>query len=191
MNIPNFITIIRILLVPLLVIALMEEHVSMALSIFLIAGVSDGLDGFLARVLHQKTTLGAYIDPLADKLLISTSFVTLAILDHLPGWLAVLVASRDIIIVGGVGLLLLNIGGSETEQRRGLKIRPTIDSKVTTFIHLVTICFFIAHKYVAEYWFFNKYLIMLSALFALLSGLHYLFIGFRILNKGAVEPEKP
>lgn len=190
MNIPNFITMVRILLVPLLVIALMEEKIVLALGIFVLAGTSDGLDGFLARILHQKTMLGAYIDPLADKLLISTSFVTLAILEHLPGWLAVLVVSRDLIIVGGVGILLLNIGGSDGKGQ-GLQINPTIDSKVTTFIHLTTIFFFMAHKYLTEYWFLKNYLIMLSALFALLSGLHYLFVGFRILNQNNIGTRLP
>lgn len=174
MNIPNLITTVRILLIPLLVIFLLEHKTDLALLVFVIAGVSDALDGFLARILHQKTLFGAYIDPIADKLLLSTSFVTLAILQFLPSWLAVVVISRDVIILGGFVILLFN--------NRDLDIKPTIISKVTTFVQLVTVCFILAHGYVKPFWFIANSLYQLTALFTMVSGFHYIVIGFRILG---------
>lgn len=183
MNLPNSITIFRLLLVPLFVIFLLEHRSDMALLTFAIAGISDALDGFLARVLNQKTLFGAYVDPLADKLLLTTAFVTLAIMAKLPGWLAVIVVSRDVIILGGIGILMLN--------NRSMQIKPTFVSKATTFIQLVTICFILGHDYVKEYWFLHNHFIVITALFTLLSGFHYLYIGFRILGTSELEHHTP
>lgn len=180
MNIPNVITVFRLLLIPVLVIFLMEGKSSLALLTFVVAGISDALDGFLARLLKQKTLFGAYVDPIADKLLLTTSFVTLAILGELPGWLAVIIVSRDVIIVVGIGILMLN--------NRPLTIKPTLDSKTTTFFQLVTVCFILGHEYVANFWFLRIYLILITSLFTLFSGFHYLIMGFKILGKNNSPP---
>jgi cardiolipin synthase len=174
-NLPNLITVFRLLLIPLFVIFLLENKANLALITFGVAGVSDALDGFLARVLNQKTLFGAYVDPVADKLLLATSFVMLAILGQLPGWLAVVVVSRDVIILGGIGILMIN--------NRSLTIRPTFDSKITTFFQLVTVCFTLGRAYVNPYWFLNKYIIMVTAMVTVFSGFHYLIIGFQILGR--------
>ena len=92
----------RILLTPLFVIFLIRGLYVPALFVFTIAAVSDGLDGFIARVFNQRTILGAYLDPIADKLLLSSAFVSLAVLDILPAWLTVIVISRDVIIFMGI-----------------------------------------------------------------------------------------
>jgi len=175
MNLPNSITIIRILLVPLLMILLLEGNFAMALLVFVVAGVSDALDGLLARVLKQQTEFGAYVDPLADKLLLNTSFVTLACLGELPSWLAVVVVSRDVIILGGLAILLLN--------HRSPTIRPTPDSKITTFVQLLTVFFVLARGLLEPLVFLMPSLILLTALVTILSGFHYIFIGFRILGQ--------
>ncbi|MDH3360147.1 MAG: CDP-alcohol phosphatidyltransferase family protein, partial [Desulfobulbaceae bacterium] len=94
MNVANAITVLRILLIPLLVIFLIEGNDGYAFLVFIAAGVSDGLDGFVAKVFKQKTLVGAYLDPIADKLLLNTAFITMAVLDVLPAWLAVVVVSR-------------------------------------------------------------------------------------------------
>ncbi|MCX5833093.1 MAG: CDP-alcohol phosphatidyltransferase family protein, partial [Deltaproteobacteria bacterium] len=96
-NIPNLLTLLRILLVPVFVILLIQGLFLKALLVFVVAGLTDAMDGFIARVLHQKTVLGLYLDPLADKALIITSFVTLSVMGLIPPWLAVLVISRDFI----------------------------------------------------------------------------------------------
>ncbi len=179
MNIPNALTLFRILLVPLLVILLLEGQDQAAFFCFLAAGVSDGLDGFLARVLKQKTRLGAFLDPIADKLLLTTSFVTLAVLGNMPSWLAVLVVSRDVIIVGGIGVLLLN--------DRPLEIHPTMLGKTTTFLQLLALAFVLGRASLADLLFFEKHLFALTAVFTTLSGFSYLNIGFRILGRGERE----
>ena len=87
MNIPNLLTLLRIILSPVIVILLIQGSFFKALIVFIVAGITDALDGFLARVLHQQTVLGAYLDPIADKALLASSFVTLSVLHIIPGWL--------------------------------------------------------------------------------------------------------
>ena len=180
MNLPNLITVFRLLLIPVFVIFLLENRSNLALATFVAAGISDALDGLLARILKQKTLFGAYVDPVADKLLLATAFVTLAIMGWLPGWLAVVVVSRDVIIMVGIGILMLN--------NRPLTIKPTYDSKITTFVQLVTVCFILAADYLTAFQFLKNTLIMTTALCTVLSGFHYLFIGFQILGRPEREP---
>jgi len=175
MNLPNLITILRILLTPLLVIFLMQGNFTQALLVFVAAGISDGVDGFLARLLRQKTVLGAYIDPIADKLLINASHVTLAILGIMPSWMAVLVVSRDIIIIAGIGILALN--------ERPLEIKPTFDSKTTTLLQLICICFFLAHEHLVAFHHWEPLVLILAAGFTIISGLRYIAMGLQILGQ--------
>ena len=174
MNLPNFLTLIRILLVPILIIFLIEGKGLYAFLVFIVAGVSDGLDGFLARLLKQKTKLGAILDPLADKLLIVSSYITMSILGTIPSWLAVFVVSRDIIILIGIGILTFN--------NKPLNIQPTFDSKITTFFQLVTICFYLGYNFLPTIHFFKIYLLVATTLFTLISGFHYIIIGFNVLQ---------
>ncbi|MFW6235336.1 MAG: CDP-alcohol phosphatidyltransferase family protein, partial [Desulfovibrionales bacterium] len=104
-TIPNLLTVFRILITPVFVVAFVNGQIMTAWWLFFLAGVTDGLDGFLARVLKQRSKLGAMIDPLADKVLLVTAFVMLGIKGWLPSWLVILVVSRDVIIVGGLGVL--------------------------------------------------------------------------------------
>lgn len=187
MNIPNLITLLRVLLIPLLVIFLMGGKKDYALLVFISAAVSDGLDGLIARVFKQKTQFGAYVDPIADKLLIGTSYVTLAILNSMPGWLAVVVISRDVIILSGLGLLLLN--------NRPITIRPLIDSKLTTLLQLLLVTYFLSYDYQALSFIHpaERYLIFFTAGFTMFSGFHYIVLGFSILGNSvnnAVPPKQ-
>src|SRR5580765_5353472 len=102
LSIPNLITLARIILVPVVVWAIADGQLRLAFLLFLAAAISDGVDGFLAKRFGMKTELGAYLDPLADKVLIVSIYVTLGIVDALPRWLVILVVSRDLLIVGGV-----------------------------------------------------------------------------------------
>lgn len=172
-NIPNFITMIRILLVPLLLIFLIEGRMGSALLVFVVAGVSDGLDGFIARMYKQKTVLGAYLDPIADKLLLNTSYVALAIFGLMPGWLSVVVVSRDFIILAGAGILILN--------SKKFEVKPSISSKITTVLQLATVCFFLGYEYIGNH-LIQLILVNLTALFTLISGFFYIIAGFRILG---------
>ncbi|HUT44622.1 MAG TPA: CDP-alcohol phosphatidyltransferase family protein, partial [Desulfobacterales bacterium] len=107
MNIPNLLTLFRIILVPVTVIFLIKGDFSKALIVFVVACITDGLDGFFARILKQKTILGSYLDPLADKALIASSFITLSVLGVIPSWLTVIIISRDFIILLGISVLSL------------------------------------------------------------------------------------
>ena len=98
-NIPNLLTLFRILITPLFVIFMIKGHYRLALLMFFLAGVSDGLDGLFCPLVQQKTVLGAHLDPIADKLLLISAFVALAVQQTIPSWLAVVVISRDILIL--------------------------------------------------------------------------------------------
>jgi len=97
MTVANMITVLRVILVPIFVIYMINGRTFAALIIFGIATVSDALDGFVARVFHQKSNLGAHLDPLADKILLSTAYIVLAIFKMIPSWLTVLIISRDVL----------------------------------------------------------------------------------------------
>lgn len=129
MNIPNLITIGRILLVPLTVWLIISEAFGFAWLAFVAAGVSDGVDGYLARRLNQRSELGAYLDPLADKALMVSIYVSLGFLKLLPAWLVILVVSRDILIVGAV-ILAWVIG-------KPMPVVPLMVSKVNTVAQIV------------------------------------------------------
>ena len=103
-NLPNILTIGRILLVPFTVWGLLQEFFGLAFSAFMLAGLTDAIDGYLARRFRWQSELGTYLDPLADKLLLVAVFTTLALQVHVPMWLAILVVSRDLLIVGGIVL---------------------------------------------------------------------------------------
>ena len=175
MNIPNFFTLIRILLVPVLFLLLNKGWLSIAFLVFISAAVTDAFDGIFAKILNQKTIFGSYFDPLADKLLIDTAYLTLAFLYSLPDWLAVLVLSRDVIVVAGVIIFKLT--------EKPLRIKPEIDSKITTFLQMVTVCLFFELPELQKFMPFREYLVFLSAAFTLVSGFHYLYIGFQVLGK--------
>ena len=132
LNLPNFITLLRIGAIPIFLIFLTDERYTDALIIFILAGVTDSLDGALARLTNSHTALGAFIDPLADKLLLVSSFLILAFLGHIPRWLAILVISRDVIILVGFTVLYFITGHS-------IAVRPTLVGKVSTFFQLLTV----------------------------------------------------
>ena len=132
LSIPNLITLGRILLVPIVVWAIWSGAMWAAFVLFLAAGVSDAVDGFLAKRFHMTTVLGAYLDPLADKALIVSIYVTLGIQAVIPGWLVILVVSRDIMIVGGVMLSWL-VGSP-------IMVKPLLVSKLNTVAQIAFAC---------------------------------------------------
>ena len=133
MSIPNLITLARILLVPIVVWAIATPGAMwIAFVLFLAAGVSDAVDGFLAKRFGMTTEFGAYLDPLADKALIVSIYLTLGINNLIPRWLVILVVSRDILIVGGI-MLAWVIGNP-------LKIKPLLVSKLNTVAQIVFAC---------------------------------------------------
>jgi cardiolipin synthase len=140
-NIPNLLTIARILLVAPIVWLLLDEQFGMALTLFFIAGVSDGLDGFLAKKMHWESWLGTLLDPIADKLLLISSYVTLAWLGFLPTWLVVLVLLRDLIIVTGATAYYFRI--------EKIEAAPTIVSKLNTLLQILLVLLVIAGQIIS------------------------------------------
>ncbi|MCJ7664601.1 MAG: CDP-alcohol phosphatidyltransferase family protein [Desulfobacterales bacterium] len=175
MNIPNTLTIVRILSIPVFVICLLYDRLFIALLIFIGAGITDGLDGLIARIYRQKTAAGAYLDPIADKLLLTTAYVVLAVLMIIPGWLTVIVIARDVIIA--LGILILRVTSHRYE------VKPLFISKTTTFVQIVMV----AWALIAPYSLFFKglfpYLIWLTAALTCMSGLQYIYIGTKYLNE--------
>ncbi|TNF50671.1 CDP-alcohol phosphatidyltransferase family protein, partial [bacterium] len=131
MNLPNALTMIRILLVPLFLYKVLKGEFTFAAAVYLTAAVTDGLDGAIARIWNLQTRLGTFLDPMADKLLVTTSYVSLAILNIIPLWLAIAVITRDIIIVTGTLAVYL--------LKHQLIIKPHPVSKVTTFFQFMTV----------------------------------------------------
>ncbi|MBW6485036.1 MAG: CDP-alcohol phosphatidyltransferase family protein [Syntrophobacterales bacterium] len=179
MNIPNFITLLRIILVPVVVILLIQGSFMKALAVFVIASISDAVDGFLARVMHQQTVVGAYLDPIADKALLTSTFVTLSILHVIPAWLAVIVISRDFMILLGICVLFI--------MSVSVEIHPALVSKITTVLQVSTIFLALFIRCLPE-GIDQGWLIILywgTAIFTIVSGLHYMFRGFNLLNNDA------
>jgi cardiolipin synthase len=129
LTVPNVITIMRFLLVPAIVWALLSGEMAWAFAFFLVAGVSDGVDGFIARHFDQQSRLGAYLDPLADKLLLVSVFVVLGLMGELPLWLVILAVSRDALILGAV--MLSSVMGHP------VTVKPLFVSKANTAVQIV------------------------------------------------------
>lgn len=132
LNLPNFLTLLRIAAIPVFLIFLGDREYGKALALFVAAGLTDALDGAIARLTHTKTTLGAYLDPAADKLLLLSAFITLALMSEVPRWLTVVVISRDVIVVLGYFLLF-------TMTRETMEVRPTVSGKLSTFLQLLAV----------------------------------------------------
>jgi cardiolipin synthase len=180
MNLPNTLTLIRVLLIPIFVILIMNHSFKWALITFAIAGITDGLDGLLARLTRQKTELGAFLDPIADKLLLISAYLTLAIIEILPGWLSVIVITRDIIILLGILVIMLI---SHPPQ-----IRPSFISKVTTTFQILTVLLALLTGYDPLFKPLTSGAIYGTTCLTILSGIHYIYLGTRILNQKKSTP---
>ena len=138
MTIPNFITIGRLLMVPLVVMMIIQGNWQLAFGLFVLAGVSDAVDGFLARRFDMRSELGAYLDPMADKALLVSIYLTLAIVGIIPAWVAILVISRDILIVSAVILSWV--------LENPVEMRPFLVSKLNTFAQIAFAAVLLAAK---------------------------------------------
>jgi cardiolipin synthase len=179
MNIPNLLTLLRIVLVPIVVILLIQGSFPKAMIAFVAAALTDALDGFLARTLGQQTAFGAYLDPIADKALLASAFVTLSVLSAIPGWLTVIVISRDIVIL--LGILVFFLMSAE------VKIRPTTVSKITTAVQLVTVLAVLSDRsfpgYIHELWLTGLFFI--AAFVTVVSGLDYMKKGQKLIDQAS------
>jgi cardiolipin synthase len=175
MTIANMITVLRVILVPIFLIYMINGRTLASLVIFGIATVSDAVDGFIARVFDQKSNLGAHLDPLADKILLTTAYIILAVFKMIPSWLTVLIISRDVIILLGVLVFYLT--------HYPVAIHPSILSKATTCIQLATVIIVLSSDYM-KIPLSNPSIFWLAGLLTIASGLQYIRIGLIILSKG-------
>ncbi len=174
LTIPNLITLARLLLTPLFVIFLIQGAYHRALLVFLLAGVSDLVDGLIARTWSQKSRLGSYLDPLADKVLMAASFVTLSIYKEIPSWLTVVVISRDLALAFGVLICRL--------AEIPLAIRPSLAGKLTTTFQVSTVFLVLINKI----WPISPQVLpvffYITCALTTVSGIHYLYNGLKMMN---------
>jgi cardiolipin synthase (CMP-forming) len=167
---PNQLTLLRMVFVPFVVIDLVDGHYGRALILFVVAGFSDGLDGLLARRLHQQTLLGQYLDPIADKLLLSTLFLVLSILHKIPWKYTVLVFSRDISILAASAVLFAIAGLRD--------FRPSIFGKANTFSQISAVFFvlLLQVKPIRLIWIARTVFLRATFFSTILSALHYVIL---------------
>jgi len=185
----NQLTILRMLFVPCFVILLIYGHPRSATFLFLLAAVTDGLDGLIARKLQQKTVLGSFLDPMADKILLTAAFITLTLpsvplILHIPTWLTILTISRDIIIA--ISVLIIHL------QTRHTQFPPSILGKCTTAVQLLTVGVCMLANFQAKLAITIFPVVQYSTLaFTIASGLHYAYTSVRIIASYQVQGNDP
>ncbi len=174
MNLANILTILRIFLVPIFIISIGYNKPLLALTIFTIAGLTDALDGFIARKFNQETILGKVLDPIADKSLLISSFIFIhnSELDiKFPYWFVVIVISRDIFILLGSSVIYLLKGS--------LKVEPTIFGKATTFFQILSIIVILTANIIFVPYIIIDFVIYITTMFTIISALTYLQKGLK------------
>lgn len=175
--VPNQLTLARLIFIPFIIINIVGHNWGWALTLLVLAGISDGLDGLLARTLHQQTRLGEYLDPIVDKLLLSTLFVVLSAVGQIPWRYTIMVFSRDISILLTSAVLYATVGLRD--------FRPSIFGKINTFAQVSTMFFVLLYNVHIATWIFWGRRVGLYSTFAftLASALHYIFlVGQRLRN---------
>jgi len=173
MNLPNSLTLFRILLVPGFLIAVIYGRLETALVLFVTAGLTDLLDGLLARRYGHETVLGSFLDPVADKLLMTVSFISLAVIGLLPPWLGVVAVSKDLFVV--IGMAILYFSGHPVAAV------PTLWGKQTTFLQIVTLGLTLLFAVTGGKATMLGPLFILTGIVTAFSGLHYIVSGLRSL----------
>ena len=182
---PNQLTLLRMVFIPFIVVSLIEQEYKQALVLLVIAGLTDLFDGYLARKLHQQTLIGQYLDPIADKLLLSTLFMVLAIL-HLIQWrFTVVVFSRDIGILGVSAVLYATAGLRD--------FRPSIFGKINTSSQIAAVFFVMLFLVMPAGWvsFAETLFLRMTFAFTILSALHYVILVGQRMRALSSEHERP
>ena len=175
--VPNQLTLLRMVFLPLIVLSLLGRHNEWALGLFVAAGITDFFDGQLARRLHQQTTLGQYLDPVADKMLLSTMFLVLSVLHRIPWKFTVVVFGRDIsiLVVSAVLYITANLRD----------FRPSVFGKANTTSQVLAVFLVLLLPIYQAEWIYIARFIALWATFAftIISGVHYAFLGAQRLHR--------
>jgi cardiolipin synthase (CMP-forming) len=181
LTLANQLTILRMLLIPAFVLLVVYQKLGAALGVFLTAGLTDALDGLIARIAGQRTNLGAWLDPMADKLLLVTTFIVLTLpgiplVNHVPLWLTVLIISRDVVIVSVVAVVNLAIGHRT--------FRPSIWGKLATASYLVMVVVVMYFNWRRESSLAVDVMVWLSLALTLVSSGDYLVRVRKLVNSG-------
>jgi cardiolipin synthase (CMP-forming) len=180
---PNQLTLLRLMFIPFVIINVFDGNWGWALGLLVVAGLSDGLDGLLARVLNQQTMLGEYLDPIADKLLLSSLFLVLSFVKKIPWKYTIIVFSRDLIIVSTCVVLYATVGMRD--------FRPSIFGKISTFCQIATVFFVVLAQVATQPWvgMVERAFLYATFVFATISGVHYVIrTGNRLRH---AEPRAP
>lgn len=173
-NIPNTLTIIRIVIIPVFITMIIYSKYNYALTLFVIAALTDAFDGLFARLTNQKTRLGTFLDPLADKFLLVTSFILFAVYGWIPKWLAITVISRDLIVVIGWFLIYLITHNSIIE--------PVLLGKTAIALQVITLAYVLININLSSPQPIPDILLFLTAAITAISGLQYIYKGFKLTN---------
>jgi cardiolipin synthase len=180
LNLPNILSLLRIFLIPVFLVLMVNQKITEAFIVFLLAGLTDVLDGFAARLLHLKTKIGAFLDPAADKLLMTASFIILTLPslnspNVIPVWLTVSVIGRDLLIASAA-FVLFKLKGQKT-------FLPSLLGKTCTVLQVLVplLVLFLNVRQISSS--LLIWLYYLTLVFTLLSAVHYSFIGYRMLSR--------
>lgn len=182
MNLPNALSLFRVVLVAPFLIAIIYRHFPLALVLFAIAGATDFLDGYLARQLRQKTVLGTFLDPLGDRLLSTVAFIALSVQGLLPAWLAVLVVAKDLYVAIGAGILYysgnLNV------------VNPSLLGKLSTLLQILAVGFALLATFTTINSALLNALFITTGLLTVLACFHYIWSGVQLfIKKNDLEKE--
>jgi cardiolipin synthase len=173
-NLPNILTLARILLLPFFAVTIIYREYKIALLVFILASVTDLLDGLIARIKKQVTYFGRILDPVADKFFLITSFVLMSAYGFIPDWLTIIVISKDVIVLTGSIILYL--------VTNRLKIEPSFMGKITSASQFVLIGLILLSLNIGETSHMHISLFIWVAVVTVISGLHYIYKGLKIAN---------
>ncbi|TAL26485.1 MAG: CDP-alcohol phosphatidyltransferase family protein [Nitrospirae bacterium] len=174
LNLPNSLTIARIVIIPLFITSVIYRRYDYALYLFITAALTDAFDGFLARLTNQKTVFGTFLDPLADKFLLVTSFILFSMNGWVPKWLTITIISRDIIVIIGWVLIYLTTHISN--------VQPTITGKAAIAMQLIVLCYVLLTVNIVSLPEMPDALVSATAALTIISGLHYIYRGLKLTH---------
>ena len=174
LTLANRLTILRILMTPVIAVLLLYRETGAALALFLLAGITDLLDGFFARRRNQWTSLGMVLDPIADKVLLTSAVIVLTVLKELPRWFAIIVVSRDVFLIGGAIIMYMFIGR--------MSIPPSYLGKATTLFQIATVFLAMLDNFLPVLKGAIHPLVILTLILTAASGVDYVFRGAKLLS---------